>query len=147
MKLPYFLALFQGEDFVINAKVNRLSAQPKLPFGFMEVIWIKCKEKEWRIDLEKQTIECKNGADKFYRQVKFERKIKPINDSNNRTDHIKFFVNTIFGQILIISYKRQLYPSFNNEFFQKYGNLEDCVGALISKEKVAYLKRLKQIII
>lgn len=147
MKLPYFLALFQGKDFVINAKVNRLSAKPKMPFGYMEIIWIKCKEKEWRIDLEKQIIECKNGSDKFYRQVKFKKKIKPICASNNRTDHIKFFIDTIFGQILIISYKRQLYPYFNKEFFKTYGDFTNCVGALISKEKVAYLKKLKQIII
>ena len=74
MKLPYFLALFQGKNFIINAKVDRLSVQPKLPFGFIEIIWIKCENKEWLIDLDKQTIQYKNGAKKHCRVAKFKRK-------------------------------------------------------------------------
>ena len=76
MKLPYFLSLFQSEDFIINAKINKLSAKPKMPFGYMEIVWIKCKQKEWKINLDKQTIECKNGANKLYKQVNFKRKNK-----------------------------------------------------------------------
>ena len=147
MKLPYFLALFQGEGLIINTKVNRLSASPKKPHGYMEIIWIKRKEKEWLINLQKQTIECKNGARKFCRTAKFQRKIKPVAASNNRKDHSRYFINTALGDILAISYKRQLYPHFNKKFFKKYGNFENCYGALISKEKVRYLNSLREIII
>lgn len=147
MKLPYFVAMFQGEDFIINAKVNRLSAKPKMPHGFIEKVWIKCEKMEWLIDLQNQTIEHKNGAKKHFRTAKFKTKLKPIFHSNNRKDHIKFFINTIFGDILIISYKRQLYPCFNKRFFKKYGDFKKCFGALISKDKLRYLNRLKEIII
>lgn len=147
MKLPYFLALFQGQDLIINAKVDRLSAKPKMPFGYMEIIWIQCEDKEWLINLDDQTIEFKNGANKFYREAKMNRKIKPICASNNRTDHKKYFINTIFGDILIISYKRQLYPYFNKSFFKKYGNFDGCVGALISKDKVRYIDSLYSVVI
>lgn len=147
MKLPYFLALFQGQDLIINSKVGRLSAKPKMPFGYMEIVWIQCEDKEWLINLDQQTIEFKNGANKFYREAKINRKINPICASNNRTDHTKYFINTIFGDILIISYKRQLYPYFNKEFFKKYGDFNGCVGALISKDKVKYIDDLYSVII
>jgi len=147
MKLPYFLALFQGQDLIINAKVGRLSAKPKMPFGYMEIIWIQCEDKEWLINLDQQTIEFKNGANNFYRQAKINRKIHPICASNNRTDHTKYFINTIFGDIVIISYKRQLCPYFNKEFFKKYGDFNDCVGALISKNKLKYIDNLYSVII
>lgn len=146
-EIPYFLALFQGQDLIINAKVDRLSARPNQPFGYIEIIWIKCEDKEWLIDLDKQTIECKNGAKKHCRVAKFKRKINPIVWSNNRIDHVKYFVDTIFGKILTISYRRQIHPCFNQKFFEKYGNFDNCFGALISKEKVRYLKELKEIII
>lgn len=145
--LPYFLALFQGGEFIINAKVDRLSAEPNIPFGYMEIIWIQCEDKEWLIDLDKQTIEFKNGANKFYREVKINRKINPISASNNRADHTKYFINTIFGDLEVISYKRQLYPYFNKWFFQKYRNFNSCIGALISKDKVRYIENLYSVVI
>lgn len=147
IELPYFLALFQGEEFIINAKVDRLSAMPETEFGFIEIVWIKCEEKEWIIDLDKQMIECKNGADKFYRSIKLDRKITPVRASNNRTDHTKYFIDTILGTIEVISFKRQIYPLFNKNFFDKYKNFNDCVGALISKDKVEYIDDLYSIII
>lgn len=147
IELPYFLALFQGEEFIINAKVNRLSAMPETEFGYIEIVWIKCEEKEWTIDLDKQMIECKNGADKFYRTIKLDRQITPVRASNNRADHTKYFINTIFGTIEVISFKRQIYPLFNKDFFDKYKNFNDCIGALISKDKIEYIDGLYSIII
>lgn len=141
MKLPYFVAMFQGEDFIINAKVNRLSAKPKMPHGFIEKVWIKCEKMEWLIDLQNQTIEHKNNAKKHC-------EIKNLKKNwNHREDHVEFFIDTIFGDIIVKSYKRQLITTFNKHFFKKYGDFNDCVGGLISNKKLKYLNKLKDVII
>jgi hypothetical protein len=147
MKLPYFIAMFQGEDFIINAKVNRLSAKPKMPNGYIEKIWIKCKKEEWLIDLDKHNIEFKNKAKKHCKIKNVEKNLNPSHCSNNRKDHVEFFINTIFGDIIVKSYQRELITTFNKHFFKKYGDFNDCIGGLISNKKLKYLNRLKDVII
>lgn len=147
MKPPYFLALFQGEDFIINTKVDRLSSTPDMPFGYMEIIWIKCYDKEWLIDLDKQTIKFNKQAKKKFTETKYRRSIAPQSFSNNRKDHNAYFIQTEFGRIVTMSYKRAVRPYFNDVFFKKYKNFDNCCGALISKKHVKYLNNLKEIIV
>ena len=147
MKLPYFLALFQGENFYINVKVNKLSATPDMDFGYMEVVWIKCYDKEWLVDLERQTIEHTRNAANTFREVKYERSLEPQSFSNGRIDHNAYFIQTEFGELVTMSYKRGFRPFFNKKFIKKYKNYENCCGAIISKNHIKYLNHLKEIIV
>lgn len=140
METPYYLALFQGKDFTINTKVNKISTMPNWNIGFMEIVWIQCEKYEWLIDLNKQTIQCKNGADKHFRSETFEKKWR-----KNGDHQIRYWVNTIFGNIELASLNRQVIPSFNSYFFEYYKNFDDCIGAFVSEEKVRYLDNLYEI--
>lgn len=141
-KLPYFFSLFQGKNFAINAKVNSLRNDPTAAAGYIEILWIKLHKKEWTVNLDKQTIEYKNGADKCITR-KSKHKIFPLSSGDGKINHTTFVIPTIFGNIRAQSYCRRVLPVFNKRFFREYKNFDECVGALISEEKLIFLPELK----
>jgi hypothetical protein len=144
MKLPYYAAFFQGEDFIINVSVDVMKTAPNDPHGFIVWLWIKYKNYEWLINLEDQTIEYKNNSQELTKEQPF--KFNGNDIRNEGQDHTRYFINIPLANIKAISKNRALKVDFLTEFYKKYKDFKNCHGALISKRHLRYLSHLKEII-
>lgn len=145
VSMPYYAAMFQGEDLIINVKVDIMKSAPDDPHGFIVLIWIKYKEFEWLINLEDQSIEYKNGAEQLTNEQPFEFNGNDIRGEGR--SHIRYMIYTPLVNIKAISKNRALKPDFTPDFYKKYKTFDDCIGALISKQKLRYLSNLHEILI
>ena len=144
MKMPYYAAFFQGNDFYINVSVDIMKTVPDDPHGFIVWAWIKYQDYEWLMNLEDQTIKYKNNSEKFTKEIPFYPTGKDIR--NEGSDHIIYKINLPLANIKGVSKNRVLAVDFLPDFYKKYPNLKKCYGALISKRHLRYLSSLKQII-
>jgi hypothetical protein len=136
--LPYFAAFLQGGDYIINIRVDHDANMHQKGFGFIQDIWVKYKEDyEWEISLAypNQKITCSNNAEKFVREFQLNR------------NHTKYFISLDDITIIATTKKRALDIKFKNDFFANNPNVHDYYGAVISKDRLRYLKEYKEILI
>ena len=142
--LPYYAAMFQGKELLINVKVDAMKTAPDEPYGFIVLIWVKYKEYEWLINLEDQSIEYKNDAEQLTDVKPFEFKGDDVRKEGRH--HIIYLIHTPLVTIKAMSKNRVLKTDFTPEFYKKYKTFNKCYGALVSKEKLRYLSNLYEVI-
>jgi hypothetical protein len=139
MRLPYYAALFQGKGFFVNCKVDEIKENNEPHIGFVEKVWLKFNDLEWEIDLASKKIkynsdECLNF---FYERI----------FACNDEAHKKYeFEISSFAKFKFMSFNRTTDFVFGIDFFKKYGDFQNCYGALISEKHLRYLSHLKEII-
>ena len=139
MNPPYYACFFQGDGFIVNAKVDCIPEAQSPDVAFVELIWIKYNNFEWEVDLKKQSIKYSpSDAKSFFKQYNF---------ACNNEPHKKYDFNfSNFAKIKFMSFNRTTDFVFGIDFFKKYGDFQNCYGALISKKHLRYLSHLKEII-
>ena len=139
MKLPYYVAFFQGKDFIVNCKVDQIKENNEPNIGFVETVWLKFKDLEWEIDLASKKIQYSSDECLIF----FSDHIFACDN----VSHIKYDFNFFnFAKIKFMSYNRTTDFVFGVDFFKKYKDFQNCYGALISKKHLRYLSHLKEII-
>lgn len=156
-KFPYFIALYQDEKIVINAKVNLHKEELFNEFhflknlqriyrrkglrgihGFMEVIYINVNRSyEARINLKEKSF---HGDEYLTSQIKSFTHHKRVSKKNK-----KFILNIEGLEICMDSFLRTINIHPSPEFYKKI-NFKKVIGGLVSQKHLRYLSYIEEVL-
>jgi hypothetical protein len=143
--LPYFAAFLQGGDYIINIKVDKRADradQPDDEAGFIKDIWIKYKSYEWEIDLEYLEVKCDTDSRELFSN-------HDCWDSRGKKKWwpCKYEIDLPDLTIKMSHHARAISLQRKENFNANNPNIKNYYGAVISEDRLRYLKDLKEVLI
>ena len=156
-KIPYYIALYQDEKIIINAKINLLKEELFNEFhflknlqrmykkeglgaihGFMEIVYLNFNRNcEARVNLKQKTF---SGDKCLTSKMKSFIHHKRVSKNNK-----KFILNLNGLEIHMDSFLRAVTIHPSSEFYGQI-NFKKVIGGLVSKKHLRYLSSLTEIL-